>query len=140
MSLTAMLKTASSGLNAAQMNLRVTSDNIANVNTSGYVRKQVDQTPLVVGGQGMGVDIQGVRRITDQYLQLASLTASSDASRWDVFSQYLDNAQSLFGNPGKETFYFSRLDQIFTAFAAAADDPSSSLLRSQGISKCAAPP
>ncbi|KQW68230.1 flagellar biosynthesis protein FlgK [Phenylobacterium sp. Root77] len=135
MSLTAMLKTASSGLNAAQMNLRVTSDNIANVNTPGYVRKQVDQAPLVVGGQGMGVDIQGVRRVTDQYLQLASLTASSDASRWDAFSQYLDNAQSLFGNPGKETFYFSRLDQIFNAFAAAADDPSSSLLRSQGISK-----
>ena len=135
MSLTAMLKTASSGLNAAQMNLRVTSDNIANVNTSGYVRKQVDQAPLVVGGKGMGVDIVGVRRITDQYLQLASLTASSDAARWDVFSQYLDNAQSLFGNPGKETFYFSRLDQIFSAFAAAADDPSSSLLRSQGISK-----
>jgi flagellar hook-associated protein 1 FlgK len=134
-SLTAMLKTASSGLNAAQMNLRVTSDNIANVNTPGYVRKQVDQAPLVVGGQGMGVDIQGVRRVTDQYLQLASLTASSDASRWDAFSQYLDNAQSLFGNPGKETFYFSRLDQIFNAFAAAADDPSSSLLRSQGISK-----
>jgi flagellar hook-associated protein 1 FlgK len=130
-----MLKTASSGLNAAQMNLRVTSDNIANVNTPGYVRKQVDQAPLVVGGQGMGVDIQGVRRVTDQYLQLASLTASSDASRWDAFSQYLDNAQSLFGNPGKETFYFSRLDQIFNAFAAAADDPSSSLLRSQGISK-----
>lgn len=135
MSLTATLKTAASGLNAAQMNLRVTSDNIANVNTPGYVRKQVDQAPLVVGGQGMGVDIQGVRRVTDQYLQLATLTASSDASRWDVFSQYMDNAQSLFGNPGKDTFYFSRLDQIFTAFAAAGDDPSSSLLRSQGISK-----
>ena len=60
MSLTAMLKTASSGLNAAQMNLRVTSDNIANVNTSGYVRKQVDQTPLVVGGQGMGVGQGGL--------------------------------------------------------------------------------
>ena len=59
MSLTAMLKTAASGLNAAQMNLRVTSDNIANVNTPGYVRKQVDQAPLVVGGKGMGVLVDG---------------------------------------------------------------------------------
>ena len=48
-----MLKTAASGLNASQMNLRVTSDNIANVNTPGYVRKTVDQQPLVVGGMGM---------------------------------------------------------------------------------------
>lgn len=134
MSLTAMLKTASSGLNAAQMNLRVTSDNIANVNTPGYVRKKVDQAPLVVGGQGMGVDIQGVSRITDQYLQMATLTSSSDSSRWEVVSRYLDNAQSLFGNPATESYYFSGLDDIFSAFASAADDPSSSLLRSQAIS------
>ena len=134
MSLTAMLKTAASGLNAAQMNLRVTSDNIANVNTPGYVRKQVDQAPLVVGGRGMGVEILGVSRVTDQYLQTASLAASSDASRWSAVSQYLDNAQSLFGNPSDESFYFSRLDDIFSAFAASADDPSSSLLRSQAIS------
>ena len=134
MSLTATLKTAASGLNAAQMNLRVTSDNIANVNTPGYVRKQVSQAPLVVGGQGMGVDIQGVKRVTDQYLQLATLTAQSDSSRWSAVSQYLDNAQSLFGNPSDESFYFSRLDDIFTAFAASGDDPSSSLLRSQAIS------
>jgi flagellar hook-associated protein 1 FlgK len=134
-SLTATLKTAASGLNAAQMNLRVTSDNIANINTPGYVRKQVDQAPLVVGGQGMGVDIQGVKRITDQYLQLATLTASSDSSRWQAVSRYLDNAQSLFGNPATESYYFSRLDDIFSAFASAADDPSSSLLRSQAITK-----
>jgi flagellar hook-associated protein 1 FlgK len=129
-----MLKTASSGMNAAQVNLRTTSDNIANVNTPGYVRKQVDQAPLVVGGMGMGVEISGVKRVTDQYLQLATLSSSSDASRWDAVSQYMDNAQSLFGDPGKDSFYFKRLDDIFAAFAKAADDPSSSLLRSQAIS------
>lgn len=135
MSLTAMLKTAASGMNASQVNLRATSDNIANVNTAGYVRKQVNQAQLVVGGAGMGVEILGVERVTDQYLQLASLTASSDASRYGVLSQYLDNAQSLFGNPSNESFYFKRLDDIFTSFASAADDPSSSLLRGQSISK-----
>jgi flagellar hook-associated protein 1 FlgK len=129
-----MLKTASSGMNAAQVNLRTTSDNIANVNTPGYVRKEVDQAPLVVGGMGMGVEISGVKRVTDQYLQLATLSSSSDASRWDAVSQYMDNAQSLFGDPGADAFYFTRLDDIFAAFAKAADDPSSSLLRSQAIS------
>src|SRR5215213_1713294 len=108
MSLSNTLRTAASGLQAAQASLRVVSDNIANVNTPGYVRKAVDQQPLVVEGIGMGVKIEGVRRITDQYLQLASLTAGSDAKRWSAVSQYLDNAQSLFGDPGGESFFFNR--------------------------------
>ena len=43
MSLTVSLRTAASGLQAAQAGLRTTSDNIANVNTPGYVRKTIDQ-------------------------------------------------------------------------------------------------
>jgi len=134
MSLTATLKAASSGLNAAQASLRAVSDNIANVNTPGYVRKQVVQSALVVDGAGMGVKIDGVKRITDQYLQMASLSASSDAERWGAVAQYLDNAQSLFGDPSKDGFFFNRLDKAFAAFATAADDPSSTLLRSQALS------
>lgn len=134
MSLTATLRTASSGLNAAQASLRAVSDNISNVNTPGYVRKAVNQSPLVVDGAGMGVKIDGVKRVTDQYLQMASLTASSDAQRWGAVADYLDNAQSLFGDPSKDGFFFNRLDKIFGAFATAADDPSSTLLRSQALS------
>ncbi|MER8124775.1 flagellar basal body protein, partial [Acinetobacter baumannii] len=48
MSLNVTLQTAASGLNAAQASLRAVSDNIANVNTPGYVRKAVVQQPLVV--------------------------------------------------------------------------------------------
>jgi flagellar hook-associated protein 1 FlgK len=134
MSLSATLLTASSGLQAAQASLRTVSDNIANVNTPGYVRKAVNQESLVVDGAGMGVKIDGIRRVTDQYLQLASLTASSDAQRWSAVSQYLDNAQSLFGDPGNEGFFFNRLDKIFSAFSTLADDPSSTLLRGQALS------
>ncbi|WP_309644645.1 flagellar hook-associated protein FlgK [Phenylobacterium sp.] len=135
MSLTTILKTASSGMLASQISLRTVSDNIANVNTPGYVRKMADQNSLVVGGMGMGVEISGVKRITDQYLQMATLTASSDANRWDVVSQYLDNAQSLFGDPSGDNFFFSKLDEVFNAFSQVSDDPSSSLLRSQALSK-----
>jgi flagellar hook-associated protein 1 FlgK len=134
MSLTVTLKTATSGLMAAQTGLRAVSDNIANVNTAGYVRKTVEQRPVVVNGTGMGVEVTGITRVTDQYLQLASLTASSDSSRWDVFSQYLDNAQALYGDPSSDNFFFNRLDTAYSAFAAAADDPSSSLQRSQALS------
>lgn len=134
MSLSVTLKTATSGLNAAQASLRAVSDNIANVNTPGYVRKAVDQQPQVVDGVGMGVRIDGVKRITDDYLQMASFAAASDSNRWAALSQYLDNAQSLFGDPSSDSFFFNRLDTIYGAFATAADDPSSSLLRSQALS------
>lgn len=134
MSLTGILRTANSGLVASQVGMGAVSDNIANVNTPGYVRKIVDQSQLVVGGRGMGVEVSGVKRVTDQYLQMATLTASSEAGRWDAVSQYLDNAQSLFGDPSGESFFFSRLDEIWSAFSATANDPSSSLLRSQALS------
>jgi len=134
MSLSVSLKTAASGLQAAQASLRAVSDNIANINTPGYVRKAVDQAPLVVDGAGMGVRINGVKRITDEYLQTASFTAASDSSRYSVLSQYLDNAQSLFGDPSGDGYFFSRIDDIYAAFATAADDPSSTLLRSQALS------
>src|SRR6478752_10631092 len=134
MSITAILRSASSGLMAAQTSLRTVSDNISNVNTPGYVRKITNQQQLVVDGAGAGVQITGVSRVTDQYLQLASMTAASDTSRWDITSEFLDNAQSLFGDPSEDGFFFNRLDEIFANFAGAADDPSSSLLRTQAVS------
>src|SRR5262245_41602651 len=133
MSLNAALLTANSGLQGAQMGLRAVSDNIANVNTPGYVRKTVLQEPLVVAGQGMGVKVSGTKRLTDQYLELASQTANSESARWGAISQYMDTAQGLFGDPTSDNFFFKRLDQMYAAFAAAANDPSSPLLRGQAI-------
>lgn len=133
MSLSATLSTATSGLLAAQTGLRATSDNISNVNTPNYVRKVVNQSPLVVNGTGMGVAVTSITRVTDQYLQLASLTAASDSSRWDVTSQYLDNAQSLFGDPSGSSYFFNGLNDIYSSFAAAANDPSSLLTRNKAL-------
>jgi len=133
MSLNATLRTATSGLQAAQMGLRAVSDNIANVNTPGYVRKTVEQQPLVVAGEGMGVSVTGTKRVTDQYLELASQTAAGESSRWSSYSQYMDTAQGLFGDPTSENFFFNRLDTIYSGFSAAANDPSSTLLRGQAV-------
>ncbi|WP_309604860.1 flagellar hook-associated protein FlgK [Phenylobacterium sp.] len=134
MSLGVALQSATSGLMAAQTGLRAISDNIANVNTPGYVRKVIDQQQLVVAGMGQGVSVIGVRRVTDQYLQLASMTAGSDAAKWGAYAKYLDNAQALFGNPSGKGFFFNGPDDIAAAFATAANDPSSSLLRGQALS------
>jgi flagellar hook-associated protein 1 FlgK len=133
MSLSIALNTAVSGLQAAQAQLTAVSDNISNVNTPGYVRKVADTAQKVVGGIGAGVEVTGVHRVTDQYLQLASLTAGSDSSRFDITSTFLDNAQSLFGDPSGKGFFFNLPDEISAAFASAANDPSSTLLRTQAL-------
>lgn len=133
MSLTTVLSNAASGLQAAQMSLRAVSDNVANVNTTGYVRKVVDQQPLVVGAAGMGVVVTGTQRVTDQYLEQAASSAGADSSRYSAYSQYLDTAQGLFGDPTSDTYFLNTLDQMFSGFSAAANDPSSGLLRNQAL-------
>ncbi|PVM92544.1 flagellar hook-associated protein FlgK [Caulobacter radicis] len=135
MSLNTILNTATSGMMAAQTGMRVVSDNIANVNTAGYVRKTISQSNLVSNGMGVGVNIDAIKRATDRFLQSASLNAASDAGRASALSSALDNAQELFGDPSAKTNFFSMLDDVFSAFSQAADEPSSSLLRAQALTK-----
>jgi len=135
MSLNAIMSTANSGMVAAQTGLRVVSDNIANVNTAGYVRKTISQSNQISNGMGVGVNVDAIKRATDQFLQSASLNASADSSRADAIATALGSAQDLFGDPSSANAYFSRLDSVFSAFSAAADDPASNLLRTQAMTR-----
>ena len=134
MSLASIMSTAQSGLVAAQTGLRTTSDNIANVNTAGYVRKTVEQTSRVSNGIGVGVDVSGIKRAANSYLQLASLNASTASGKAGIQAELLDTAQSLFGDPSTDGAYFNKLDSVMSAFSQSADDPASSLRRTQAVS------
>ena len=124
-SLNAILGNASSGLQASQTALRVVSDNVANVNTTGYVRKEVDQTALVSGTTGSGVTIADIKRVTDQYLEAASYTANGGSSSAAAVSGSMDQAQTLFGDPSASGSLFSNLDSVFSAFSSLSANPSS---------------
>ena len=63
----------SSALNALQRAISTTGNNIANVNTEGYSRQEVEfrtRTPDSIGGHqiGTGVEISSIRRAYDQFL------------------------------------------------------------------------
>jgi flagellar hook-associated protein 1 FlgK len=133
MSLNTTLNIATSGMRAAQAGLRTVSDNITNVNTPGYARKQIQQQPAVIGGVGVGVQVTGVRRAADLYLQKATYDAAAEVGRSGVVSEILDRAQVLFGDPSESSSFFNRLDPIFAAFATASEDPTSSLRRSAAV-------
>jgi len=133
MSLSAIMSSANSGLMAAQTGLRTVSDNIANINTPGYVRKLVNQTQLVSAGLGVGVSIESIQRAADQFLQRASLTAKAASAEAGVISDNLDRAQALFGDPSTSSSFFSRLDEIYAAFSSTGTDSSSNIRRGQAI-------
>ena len=139
MSLSTILNIANSGLQTAQTQLRVVSDNVSNVNTPGYVRKIAEQVSLTTQGVGSGVEVARVRIATDRFLQAASLSAGAEASRQGVRYELYDRIQSLFGDPGGDTGFFSQIDDIFAAFAVAGEDAVSgprrqdALFRTQAI-------
>ena len=135
MSLNSIMNIATSGMNAAQTQLRVVSDNVSNVNTPGYVRKIADQQSWASQGVGAGVEIARIRLATDRFLQAASLNASADAGRQTVRYELYDRIQSMFGDPGSNSGFFSQIDSVFAAFAVSAQDATSGPARQEAIWK-----
>ncbi|HLI66850.1 MAG TPA: flagellar hook-associated protein FlgK [Caulobacteraceae bacterium] len=127
MSLTSIISNASSGLFAAQVGLNTVSDNVANLNSPGYVEKVLDLNSQAIAGVGAGVQATSVRLAANQFLQNASLSASADLAQANVVNDLVGRAQSLFGNPGSPSGYFNLLNQVTSDFDAAANDPASSL-------------
>lgn len=125
MSLNGVLNTAVSGLQVAQTGLRTVSDNVANVNTPGYVRKVVDQQSLAAGGVGMGVGVAQIRTTADQYLQAASRQATSDTGAASITADTLDQAQTLFGDPNGASSFFGQIDTVFSSFISLSQSPGS---------------
>ena len=123
-SINAILGNAASGLQVSQTALGVVSDNVANVNTAGYVRKAVDQTALVAGAAGSGVSIADIKRVTDRYLEAANYAANAGSSAATAVAESMDQAQGLFGDPSADGSLFSNLDSVFSAFSSLAANPS----------------
>src|SRR5271154_1220801 len=133
MSISSMMGAALSGLQTAQAGLTTVSNNITNVNTPGYAREIVDQSPAVAGGVGDGVTVDDVRRVTNTYLESANYQATSAAGSSNILSTLLDQAQAAFGDPTQAGNYLNQLSTVFSDFTASANDPASSLPRTQTL-------
>ncbi len=138
MSLGLIMNIATSGLNTAQSQLRTVSDNVSNINTPGYVRKIADQQSLTTQGAGSGVEIARVRLATDRFLQAATLKSGADAGRETIRYELFDRIQGLFGDPGGDTSFFSRIDELFSVFASTAESPTSGAARQDAVWKAKA--
>ncbi|WP_420433864.1 flagellar hook-associated protein FlgK [Hyphobacterium sp.] len=129
MSLTGILGSALSGLQASQVGLRTASNNVANVNTPGYARVETGFSTRVLNGVGFGVSVTGVMRVSDAYLQAASVRASAAASENAIVAAVLDRFQAQVGTFDDSGSLFSRLNTAFNSIATASVDPSQSVSR-----------
>ena len=125
MSLNGIMSSALSALQTNTAALRVVSNNVANVNTTGYARRVVNQEALSAGGQLSGVDISDVQRVVDQYLNQESLSASASSANYDAQSTIYDQISALLGSPGDGTALTSKLSDVFSALGQAALSPTS---------------
>jgi len=134
-SLNSILNIATSGLQAAQAGLNVVSNNVSNVNTAGYVTEVLNQSSITNDGASAGVQVDGITRATNAYLEAATYTAQSTAGQASITSSLLTQAQSLLGDPTPTTTangsttttsFFSSLDNVFSSLSTVAASPSSS--------------
>lgn len=118
MSLSDILGSALSGLNAAQAGLRSASNNIANVNTPGYARERVPLQTGVTAGQVSGVRAAEAMRVADRFLESTVYRRASDWGQAEAVANSLDRLQSLLGAPGDSSGLPARLDAIGAAAVA----------------------
>lgn len=134
-----LLNIGFSGLNSAQIALNITAQNIANVNTIGYSRQEAMMGSLSGFGRldnGQGVEVTGVRRITDDYLVSQHWRSRSATGASYSFHQYINTTEQLLGS---ESMNIAKgLDSFFASLSAALDSPETTAQRSQIVSSAGA--
>lgn len=124
-----------SGLNSSQIALNVVGQNIANANTIGYSRQEAQFGSLSGFGRldnGLGVEVTGVRRISDSYLLNQQWRATSSLGYSNSYHQYINTTEQVFGS--ESMGLTGGLDGFFAALNAAVDSPETSAPRDQVIS------
>src|SRR5690349_20537315 len=125
MSFGSVLLSGRSGLRASQTAMSVVSQNIANANTTGYVRTEVELAPRTQYGPGAGVDVTCVRRAADCFLATAGYIAGAAHGAATARADLLARAQSSFGDPASDTSMFAMLDDFWSSLTELGVDPSS---------------
>jgi flagellar hook-associated protein 1 FlgK len=135
-SLNSSLSIATQALQAQELELQITNNNIANANTAGYTRETVslsEATPSQNGTTtvGNGVEIDGVTSVRDELLTLRIQQQTSDQSSAEAQVNALNQIQTLFPSTG--TSLASSLSSFFGDLSALSDNATSTADRQTAI-------
>jgi flagellar hook-associated protein 1 len=129
-SLSQLLYTARDALGAQSYGLGVTGQNITNVNTPGYVRRDPLLETRALGTATTGsVTAVGLRRATDIYIERRELAARGAASAATEHDKQLSSVEAIFNDLGA-TGLGGALSQLFSSFSALAANPNDPTSRS----------
>lgn len=127
MSLLSTIQMAGNTLNAAQIGLQVVGQNVANVDTPGYLREVVNFTPSVsqtIGALtlGTGVEVSGITQEIDPFVEQELRGANADATGSQVESQTYQGLEGLLNELGDNSLG-SSLTSFFSSINAVLNSP-----------------
>ncbi len=134
-SLDSVLRTGVSGLQANQVALNTTSNNIANVNTEGYVKRNVGFESKVLGGNPVGVSATPASRAINRFLIKEERTIIAQEKRFEAMQVIHEQFQSLLGAPGDDLTFTGKLDKAFEEITGLSVDPSGNVPRVSAVNK-----
>ncbi|GMU41607.1 MAG: hypothetical protein AMXMBFR23_24730 [Chloroflexota bacterium] len=131
MAISVGLNSAVRALLAQQQAMDAVAHNVANVNTPGFSRQVVRLAAVAPGDQGVGngVQVQGIERIRDLFVDFQLRSESHAAGEYSARASSLRMAELALGEPG-DTGLTAALDGFFNAWRDLANAPEQSAARS----------
>ena len=136
--MTDLLSIGGSAVRNSQLALSVVSNNIANVNTDGYVRQDLDLQEGLPTKNGLfylgsGAIADGVRRSYDGQVESSLRTSISDLQAQSPLIENTERLINVFGN--KNASLTPALGSFFDSLRALSVDASSEALRNQVLNE-----
>src|SRR5882672_3531391 len=125
MSLTESLSNALAGLRVTQAGLSVVAGNVANAQTVGYVKKDINQVSVATGDAGDSVRVDSINRVLDQFVQTQLRTETSGGAFADLRANFYRQLQGVYGQPGSNTTFDALFNNLTTAVQALTTTPDS---------------
>ena len=127
------LDSALSGLRVSQQQISVISNNVSNVNTTGFTRKTMSQESQSINGVTVGVLGTTIVRNVDLNLERDLWTQVSAVGALDVKSEYLGRIEQFHGAPEDELSVAAEISRLRDSFSSLSDLPEDSFLLSQTV-------
>ncbi|VAW53092.1 Flagellar hook-associated protein FlgK [hydrothermal vent metagenome] len=127
-----LLSIGSSGLQAFQRSLNTIGNNIANVNTDGYSRQNVELSsripqPTGYGFAGAGVQTVSVTRAYDAFIEGSVRSTTSSVKEFEIFQTLSAQLDNVLADP--DAGVANSMQSFFNAVQDTADSPSSPAIR-----------
>ncbi|MBR3602026.1 MAG: flagellar hook-associated protein FlgK [Lachnospiraceae bacterium] len=134
------LNIAYSGLLASNAALNTTSNNIANVETEGYSRQQVNQSAsnalrvfTTYGCAGAGVDVLAIERIRDEFYDVKYWDNNANTGEYNMKQYYMKQVEDYFTDDSTIEGFKTIFDDMMSALNEVSKQSGSDTTKAQFI-------